>query len=93
MNTAKSKPICIQTKKFEDNTDIHIGTCRSYDEKKPIPSFIRQLGVTVNKTPCQKNTQEKTPPRTLNQILKLPKTNDVETKEHSRQQTYQKTTY
>lgn len=81
----KSKPITIKTVEPE-STDINICTCRSYDEKKPIPSFFRQLGVTVN------DTQEKKPHRNLNQILKLPKTNDVETKEHSRQQTYQKTT-
>jgi len=55
MNTAKSKPICIQTKKFEDNTDIQIGTCRSYDEKRPIPSFIRQLCVNTRQSEMDTN--------------------------------------
>jgi hypothetical protein len=37
----KSKPITIKIVKPE-STDINIGTCRSYDEQRPIPSFIRQ---------------------------------------------------
>lgn len=50
----KTKPITIKIVKPESK-DINIGTCRSYDEQIPIPSFIRQLSVTVNETPRKKN--------------------------------------
>ena len=55
MKTTKSKTITIKTVKTA-STSVHIGTCRSYDEKRPIPSFIRQLGVTTNEVPTTKNT-------------------------------------
>ena len=50
MDTTKSKPVSIKTKKstIENTEDIYIGTCRSYDEKRQIPSFIRQLGGHAN---------------------------------------------
>ena len=55
METSKSNPISIKTKKPMAE-DIYIGTCRSYDEKRPVPSFIRQLGTTTNETPNKKTT-------------------------------------
>jgi hypothetical protein len=57
MDFTKSKPIGIKTTKpaTELTEDIHIGTCRSYDEKRPIPSFIRQLGTTTNELPMKNN--------------------------------------
>lgn len=60
METTKSKPVSIKTSKplAEAITNVHIGTCRSYDEKRPIPSFIRQLGVTANELPGKKNTTQ-----------------------------------
>ena len=56
MDTAKSKPVSIKTTKTgaELPEDIHIGTCRSYDEKRPVPSFIRQLGTITGETQSKK---------------------------------------
>ena len=57
MDSAKSKPVSIKTTKPEvqTDTDIQIGTCRSYDEKRPIPSFIRQLGVNTRQSEMDTN--------------------------------------
>lgn len=60
MDTTKSKPVSIKTKKptVENTEDIYIGTCRSYDEKRPIPSFIRQLGGHDNENHRKKITTQ-----------------------------------
>lgn len=41
MQSTTTAPIAIQVKKTK--TDNYIGTCRSYDEKQPVPSFVRSL--------------------------------------------------
>ena len=57
MDTTTSKPVTIKktVTTSEISSDIQIGTCRSYDEKRHIPSFIRQLGGTVKSR--KKNTR------------------------------------
>ena len=38
----KTKPVAIKRPALK-KTDQYIGTCRSYDEQQPIPSFVRSL--------------------------------------------------
>jgi hypothetical protein len=38
----KTKPVAIKRPALK-KTDQYIGTCRSYDEQQPIPSFVRRL--------------------------------------------------
>ena len=38
----KTKPVAIKRLALK-KTDQYIGTCRSYDEQQPIPSFVRSL--------------------------------------------------
>jgi len=42
MQSTTTVPIVIKVKKAKDDTK-YIGTCRSYDEKQPVPSFVRSL--------------------------------------------------
>lgn len=57
--TQTSKPIAIQSKPQKANN--YIGTCRSYDEKQPVPSFVRSL----QKTDQQKKTSQVKPRKRL----------------------------
>ena len=45
MQKVTTKPIAIQPAKSSTKSDDtkYIGTCRSYDENQPVPSFIRSL--------------------------------------------------
>ena len=42
MQNTTTVPIAIKVKKAKDDAN-YIGTCRSYDEKQPVPSFVRSL--------------------------------------------------
>tara|TARA_B110000008_G_C16618899_1_gene423665 strand:+ start:365 stop:559 length:195 start_codon:yes stop_codon:yes gene_type:complete len=58
MEIVKSKPLSIK----KENTVVTVGTCRSYDEKRPIPSFIRELGTKqegTNQMRVQKHNHKK----------------------------------
>lgn len=43
-----TKPIAIRVKKTQSRTKV--GTCRSYDEAQPVPSFVRSLTPELDKT-------------------------------------------
>ena len=45
----KTKPVAIKRPALK-KTDQYIGTCRSYDEQQPIPSFVRSLTPKNNST-------------------------------------------
>ena len=57
--TQTTQPIAIQSKPQKANN--YIGTCRSYDEKQPVPSFVRSL----QKDAKQKKTNEVKPRKRL----------------------------
>lgn len=42
MQSSTTAPIAIKVKKVNYDAN-YIGTCRSYDEKQPVPSFVRSL--------------------------------------------------
>ena len=58
----KTKPVAIKRLALK-KTDQYIGTCRSYDEQQPIPSFVRSLtpkNSSVVVKQVEKDTEETT---------------------------------